>query len=410
MKPLTFFTCLFLCLLWITAGGHAEEQDRLSLQDCIAIATAKAPKIEAAEAVRQMRTAELSSAQKDLLPVLSAGYLYQWQPDNRIIFNNTGTSNNYFAYNFTVEQPLYKGKSLITSVKVGELQVQTSEFSYDSRINDLVLEVSNAYYDYLKNGKLQEVAGQAIERLQSHLRDARAFYEAGLIPKNDLLESEVQLSQGQLDLLLAQNTTELSRTSLNLLLRRPVTEELHVQDIAEVQPAPMEWQSILDRALSSRPEIASARTLIEISDKETTLARAPYLPSLAVSASYLKQGEDFFARNYDGLESEVKQAVARASWRFWSWGQNDAREAASMAKKIQAEKELADLIDTITKQTRDAFLNHERAMKNIDVTRTAVEFAEENYRINEARYQAQLNTSTQVLDALTLLSQAKANF
>ncbi len=140
------------------------------------------------------------------------------------------------------------------------------------------------------------------------------------------------------------------------------------------------------------------------------LADAPYLPSVSVSASYLKQGNDVFARNYDFPPSEVKQAQASLSWRFWSWGQNDDRVAAAVARKLAAEKRVAQLQDSITLQAREAYLALDRARKNIDVTQAAVQQAEENYRINEARYQAQLNTSTQVLDAQTLLTRANANY
>jgi len=408
-QRLAIFSILFLFSLLSPLSVRAEESTTLfSLQDCISLATEKAPQVQQAEAVRHMRNEELSSARKDLLPVLSTGYTYQWQPDASTPFYSL--SDNYFSYHFTVEQPLYQGKALVTAVKVGELQVKASDRAYQAQVNDLVLDVSKAYYEYLKNIKWQEVAGQAIERLQSHLKDATAFYDAGLIPKNDLLESEVQLSQGQLDLLQAQNATELSRTSLNILMRRPATEELQVQDISDVRPTTVEWQSLLDRAIASRPEIANAKNLIEISNNESTIAKAPYLPSLSLSASYLRQGDDVLARNYDILGSEVRQARANVSWRFWSWGQKDARVAAAMAKKMQAEKELTALIDSVTMQARDAYLNHERAIKNIEVTKTAVDYAEENYRINESRYQAQLNTSTDVLDAQTLLSRAKANY
>ncbi len=49
------------------------------------------------------------------------------------------------------------------------------------------------------------------------------------------------------------------------------------------------------------------------------------------------------------------------------------------------------------------------AQENIRVTRKAIEQAEENFRINTARYQAQLGTSTELLDSETLLTKARTN-
>ena len=44
------------------------------------------------------------------------------------------------------------------------------------------------------------------------------------------------------------------------------------------------------------------------------------------------------------------------------------------------------------------------------VAEKAVGQAEENYRINQERYKEQVATSTEVLDALTLLDRAQVNY
>jgi len=52
----------------------------------------------------------------------------------------------------------------------------------------------------------------------------------------------------------------------------------------------------------------------------------------------------------------------------------------------------------------------EEAEKNIPTTRKAIEQAEENLRVSEERYKAQVTTSTEVLDAQTLLTRASRNY
>ena len=52
----------------------------------------------------------------------------------------------------------------------------------------------------------------------------------------------------------------------------------------------------------------------------------------------------------------------------------------------------------------------EEAEKNIPTTRKAVEQAEENLRVSEERYKAQVTTSTEVLDAQTLLTEGSMNY
>jgi len=407
MRIIFLLFCFFLVFSSIAVRAGSAQQ-YTSLEECVAIALTQAPSIKFAEAGQQASKAELNSAHKDLLPVFSAGYTY-----NRQFYEGSPffpVDDNYFAYSLQIEQPLYKGRSLVTGVRIGELQLQSSELSFTSSINDLVLQVKQAYFNHLKDLKLEEVARQAIVQLQSHLKDSQAFYEAGLIPKNDMLQSEVQLSQGQLDYLQAQNASELSRASLNLLMGRAATEELLLRDYTVTEPLQVEWDFLLTQALSQRPELIAARTAVDIAEKDKVLVKAPYLPDVSVSASYLKQGYDFFAENYEAQSNEIKQAQLNLNWRFWSWGQKNDQMAAASARKLQAEKQLAQLVDTVTLQARDAYLNLQRAWKNIEATLAAVGQAEENFRINNARYQTQLNTSTQVLDAQNLLSRARANY
>ena len=67
------------------------------------------------------------------------------------------------------------------------------------------------------------------------------------------------------------------------------------------------------------------------------------------------------------------------------------------------------LQDSIRLELKEATLALDEAGKNIPTTEKAVEQAEENLRVSEERYKAQVTTSTEVLDAQTLLTQARTN-
>ena len=66
--------------------------------------------------------------------------------------------------------------------------------------------------------------------------------------------------------------------------------------------------------------------------------------------------------------------------------------------------------DGIRLEVNRSYISMKEAEKNIPVARKAVEQAEENYRMNEARYRSQVGTSTDVLDASTLLASARLNY
>ncbi len=405
MKTTTLFLVIVCCWLWPVPGSGpaAAAAEVLTLEDCVRTVLRNNPAITLAEAGIKAGEAALAGAEKELLPSFSARYDYKRQPEVTI-----GTEN-YYSYSVTLSQPLYRGKALVTAVDLAELHKEAADTNMVKTVNDLVFAAHKAYFEVLKSDKQVEVAQQAINRLEAHCRDARAFFDAGLIPRNDLLTSEVLLAQGRQDLCQAENGAAMARANLNLLMGNQVRTPVRLADILGHQDRRVVWEDLFKQAAELRPEIKAGELAAARADKNVILARSSYLPSLSLAATYLKQGDTPGAASYPLGPSEVKQAQATLEWRFFAWGQSADKEAEARFQAIQARESIARIKDRVTLEVRKAFLELEQARANIAVTVKAVEQAEENFRINESRYQAQLNTSTEVLDAQTLLTRARTN-
>ncbi|MCK5229528.1 MAG: TolC family protein, partial [Desulfobulbaceae bacterium] len=153
--------------------------------------------------------------------------------------------------------------------------------------NKTVLNVYKAYYDCLRVRKLKDVASMSVYRLKSHVKDAKAFYDAGLIPKNDLLSSELELAQGRQDLLQCQNATLLAFSVLNVMMKRPVDAPLVIGDITTCEKREIEWSDVCNRAGESRPEILQAYKRNPMrSERMTGLARKLMGLTTDFSATY----------------------------------------------------------------------------------------------------------------------------
>ena len=83
--------------------------------------------------------------------------------------------------------------------------------------------------------------------------------------------------------------------------------------------------------------------------------------------------------------------------------EKETRLAQAKDAKIQVE-------DSISLEVKDAYLRLREARDKIGVAEVAVEQAEENFRINAERFKEQVATTTEVLDAQTLLTQARSNY
>ena len=100
--------------------------------------------------------------------------------------------------------------------------------------------------------------------------------------------------------------------------------------------------------------------------------------------------------------------AAVATWDLWEWGRTKYARDASASQEKQAMNTLAGVKDQVTLEVKNAWLAVKEAEKLIAVTEMSIEQAEENYRINQERYREQVSRMTDVLDALTLLTVARA--
>ena len=404
MNRILLIICFFYYFSLAISLAAENNDTTLSLEQCIEVVVANNPELAMARADLESREALLQSSKKDLYPTLSAQYSYMHQPDE------VYTLPDLFTYGVKAEQPLYKGKSLVTSVKQAELTRESSQLAIEQLTNTLVFEVYGRYFELLRALKLEEEARQSVLRLQSHRKDANAFYEAGLIPKNDMLQSEVELAQGEQDLVDAENTSAMAKSRLNVLMERPVGSLLNIEDHSDYVIQDINWDEVIEKARVNRAEIAQSDKAVQIAENDIILKKAPYLPSITLSASYDRVGDDVGAAPAPGFPGEVKTVKAIATWQLWTW-LKDRDEVLAAEKNLQkAKKSVVKTVNEVTLDARNSYLRLEQAAKRIKVSEKAIEHARENYRINQAQYQAQLATSTDVLDAQTLLSQAMTNY
>ncbi len=101
---------------------------------------------------------------------------------------------------------------------------------------------------------------------------------------------------------------------------------------------------------------------------------------------------------------------AAANWNFWEWGKTKFRVDAGRARENQAIAASKELTDQISLEIKNAYLMLREAENQIAVSQKLIEQAEENFRISEERYKERVATSTEVLDAQTLLTRAKSEY
>jgi outer membrane protein TolC len=320
-----------------------------------------------------------------------------------------GTQDNY---NWTIEarQPLFTGGGLIANYQASSIGEDAAQIEETAKKQDIVQEVKIAYYDILRAQKILETARQSVEMLTAHRDVAQNYFQVGMIPKNDLLHAEVELANGKQALIKASNAVELTKARFNTILKRKIFAPVEIVDVLKYQPFEKSVEECFDIALKNRPELKIASLRARQAGKLVNAASSEYFPTLGLVANYGRYGDNPSVAGSDFKDAESWYVMGVASWNFWEWGKTKFRVDASRAKENQALDAQKELNDQIALEIKYASLILQEAEKQIAVSQKVIEQAEENFRISEERYKESVATSTEVLDAQTLLTKAKSEY
>lgn len=407
-----------LILLAIVAGGTVWAQslrEPLTLEQSIKIALEKDLRLHSAmEGITGSRfrqkqaatnflpqwTGEYSYSRND--PAVTVGAVQVALPTQRL------SSKDLFNFNTVINQPIFAGGSILSNYRLEKYGVEISKGDVETVKRDIVLQVRVGYFNILTAEKLVDVAKQAVKQFEAQLEVSKAFFEVGIIPKNDLLQAEVRLANTRQALVKIENELALAKSQFNILLRRDINEPLSVVDILEYKPSVLRLDDSLDEALRQRPELKNAALRVEQAKESVKIARSGFLPTISLSGYYGRFSEEFSL--YGDLNSERWTFEGVATFNLFDWGKTAYKVGETKVKVTQAEDSKMQVIDGIILEVKQDYLNMVTAERNILVSQKSIEQAEENLRMNEERYKYQVATATDVLDAVTLLAQARVNY
>jgi len=419
-------------LVWVMMGGggsglKAAEAaqavpppawpDRpLSLADCLNLAEAQNGQLAAAKkdleasegVVIQTRAIVLPKVQAtgNLGVVEESGLDFADTPLGRFQFGQTES----WDVGVRVVQSVYEGGRMGSAVRSARLTQDAAVQQYRTALLDTFLDVRLAYYGALLALEQIGVQEASVKLLERELLDNQRRYDAGSVPRFNVLRAEVELANAKPRLIRARNAWRNGKTLLAYLLgyRVPdhVTEEVPLQLSDKLDAAPFDID--LGRALSlaqeQRTELKSLRAAEKLRKEGVVTARAGQRPRLQVFAGYGARrsqfGEDL------GAELHGWNAGVQATWNFFDGRLTRGRIVEAKALAEQAEVQVEDLSRRISVEVRTAYSNFLEAQEVLASQKKVVEQATEALRLATARSEAGSGTQLDVLSAQTALTEA----
>ena len=418
---------LFTIFITLSGGtGFAQEvQKPLTLEESIRIALDRNLNLHSAEEGVLGAEFTRKSARASFFPKWTGQYGWTWLNAPITLGSQTtptagtnpssgstssGSSSTRYTYNLNtaINQPIYSGGSISANYRFAKLGLELSKTTVEQAKLDIVLQVKQAYFNILRTDKFLDVAKQAVKQFEGQLQISQANFEVGLIAKVDVLQAEVNLANALQAQVKAENDLYVAKTAFNNLLRRDLHTPIEVVDILVYKSFPLTFEESVDEALRQRPELKAAGLSVDQAKETVKITRSGMLPNVSLFGNYFRNSDQFYLNG--DLKSDRWSITALATLTIWDWGNIYYQVGANKVQVIQAEDSMTQLKESITLEVKDDYLNMLVAEKNINTASKAIEQAEENLRLNEERYKYQVSTAFDVINAVTLLAQARTNY
>jgi outer membrane protein TolC len=356
--------------------------------------------------------AGVGSARAAFFPSLDLGYSYM-QGDELMSYSYGGddgfsADDGFSSFSVTASYNLFSGMSDLRGLWEARASAEASMYQRVAVEADMALAVKKTFIGVLMAGRSHEVAMESVELLERQRHEAGLYYREGLIAKNDLLRVEVELSAARQDLLEAEGDLSVGRRALQRIMGVGLEEGEEVEDFKELpRMEPLTFEAMAEGMLLRRSEMRYLKATRDSYKYAMEAVKGGYLPRVDLALSYEESGDSAIPGSGDLSVQSDSKAVVSASWNlFDGFGTSHGLRAARYAMRA-AEEEMEDTREELLLQLKEALEGYRVAGGKLEVARTGVEQAEENYRVTENRLRQREAATVDILDARFFLTRAR---
>jgi outer membrane protein len=385
----------------------------LTIEEAVNIGMENAPKIVARIGDYLAAQQRVNQALAPLLPQLTGSGSYGRA---RSVNSISGSPfiGDFGSASVTASQLLFDFGRTWAAKDVAKSSAEALKEVLEAQKLDISQLVKTQYYTLLLSKRLVEVNVTALERAEVNLRSAQGFFQVGTQPKSFVTRAEVDVANGRVNVIRAQNAVSLARVALNTAMGIAVNAPTEVKDLLAYQQFPMDRNALVAEAIRNRPEYRQVKSQAEAADAFVRQTFRDFFPNLFGSGTYGVTGVTgapaFNSRSTSGfVDSGNEWSVGLSlNWTIFDGGGKIARYKEAKANLEAAQARVRDTELQVWQSVEQSYLNLGEAEERIGAAGKAVESAEENYQLARGRFDAGVANIIELTDAQLALTQAQS--
>jgi outer membrane protein TolC len=379
---------------------NAQEKTNLKLEEAIQLAWTKSNEVSLANTKVETKKQELQSVKNNQYPDFKITGQYLRLTEASIDLEiNTGSAvlpipDQLLVGQASLKVPVFAGMKIQNGIKLQDNLFLAENAMASKTKEDVAMRVINYYANLYKAQRTVELLKENQKSAQQRVTDFTALEKNGIIPRNDLLKSQLQASKIQLSLDEAMNNETIINYYLVTLLKLPTETKLIVHESDLIGFPKNALPTDEQPAFQNRKDLEALHYQEKATQDNINMAKGDYYPNIALVGGYAAlnlnniitlQNAMFFGV---GLSYDISGILKNGT---------QVKIAESKALEVKNSEEL--LKDNIRIQVQQAITNYDLAQKQNVVYNQAVEQATENYRIVKDKYDNGLSDTNDLLEA-----------
>jgi len=318
-----------------------------------------------------------------------------------------------YSLSIAATQVVFAGGRIVSNIRSAAFTRDSSYYAFRNAIDLVIATVKQQFYQVLLNRELINVQESSVNLLKSQLQDQQNRFEAGTVPRFNVLQAQVALSNQYPLLIAAQNNYRISVLQLAKTLgldfdpMRAGQPPLEAVGTLEFRPRHIPLPMAIELAKERRPFLKQQKAIVLSDAAQVNVARAGYFPQFSVSA-----GEDFRSSPISENINAVRSGyvfTGTGTWAIWDWGATYGSVKQARAVLEQAKITLDDANRQVELEVQQQDSNLTQSAELVKATEESVGQAQEALRLASARLSAGAGTQLEVLDSRVQVTQAESN-
>jgi outer membrane protein len=403
------FSLRLLPLMILAGASAATSVQAQSLVDLYTAARDFDASYQSAKSQYTATLAKAEQAQAAILPTVGlSAIVSQTNQDLQLPASRNYTYNSQSA-TIAASQPLYRPANL-ASYEQGKKQVTLAEAQLSQAEQDLVVRVSQAYFDVLASTDTLEFVKSQKAAVAEQLASAKRNFEVGTSTITDSREAQARYDLVVAQQLAAENDLRVKSLALDLLVgtsnAKPKPLKAPVA-LSSVQPADAErW---VNDALTNHPAIKQLEVALDVAVLETAKAQAGHKPTLDLTGSFTTSNTNNGSSS-GTVDTRANVASVGLSFNLPLFAgfstQNRIKETVALEEKARTDLEATKR--TVAQGTRTAYFGVESGLGQVKAFEAAEASSQSALDANKLGYQVGVRINIDVLNSQSQLFDTKA--